>query len=103
MKNTILATLCGATLLTTAASVYTAGTLNQTQVVEPQQPQVEVVAQQPQTELQQIEQSLERAMAQCTKEGQVLENMDGTTPRHEVEVARNNMVDCMNKVDTFQF
>jgi len=48
MKNTILATLCGATVLTSAASVYTAGTLNRTQVIEPQQAQVEVVAQQPQ-------------------------------------------------------
>ena len=49
MKNTTIAIFCGATLLTTAASVYTVGTLNQPQVVEPQQAQVEVVAQQPQT------------------------------------------------------
>jgi len=48
MKNTTLAILCGATVLTTAATVYTVGTLNQTQVIEPQQAQVEVVAQQPQ-------------------------------------------------------
>ena len=48
MKNTTLAILCGATVLTNAAAVYTVGTLNQTQVIEPQQAQVEVVAQQPQ-------------------------------------------------------
>ena len=58
MKNIILATLCGATVLTTAASVYTAGTLNQPQVIEPQQAQVEVVAQQPQA----TEQSLSSRM-----------------------------------------
>ena len=46
---------------------------------------------------------LENAMTQCLKEQQVLENMDGTTPRHEVEVARANWNACLNEADTFQF